>query len=280
MPINQIIQFCRDSYQRNGKCENCPNICSNCNMCLQEIHNNQSNMRSYDCNNMIYCYVCSYINKYASEIYYGFNALIMHPSIKKQQYKILSIGCGDCADLFGIYHFITNNQLNIDISYTGIDINTKWSPIHDKIKEIFADINFNFIYQNVFEYIANQSTIDYNIIILEYVLNEIRKYTPDKIDEFIDSFARVIVDRLPSGALIIINDINHNMVRDYFPKIRECIEQNNKVLCFNLRFKTPSSHSYGGSVLPNDDLVFNTGHDTRFIEKGPCSSCLYIIHKQ
>ena len=62
MPINQIVQFCRNLYQRNGKCTNCPNTCSNCNMCLQEIHNDQSNMRTYDCNNMIFCYVCSYIN--------------------------------------------------------------------------------------------------------------------------------------------------------------------------------------------------------------------------
>lgn len=279
MPINQIVQFCKNLYQRNGKCTNCPNTCSNCNMCLQEIHNDQSNMRTYDCSNMIFCYVCSYINKYASEIYYGFNALKNHPSTKKQQYKILSIGCGDCADLFGIYRFITDNQLNVDISYTGVDINTKWEPIHEKIKEIFPTINFNFTYQDVFEYIANQNTIEYNIIILEYVLNEIRKYTPDIIDGFIDSFARIVVDRLPSGALIIINDINHNMVRDYFPRIRTSIELNNNVLCFNLRFKTPL-HPYGGSVLPNDALVFNIEHDARFIEKGPCSSSLYIIHKQ
>ena len=159
------------------------------------------------------------------------------------------------------------------------DINTKWKSIHEKIEEIFPNIEFNFTYQDVFEYIANQDTIEYNIIILEYVLNEIRKYTPDIIDCFIDSFARVVVDRLPSGSLIIINDINHNMVRDYFPRIQRSIELNNKVLCFNLRFKTPN-HSYGGSILPNDVLVFNIEPDERFIEKGPCSSSLFIIHKQ
>lgn len=277
--INQIVQFCRDLYQKNGKCENCPNACSNCNMCLQEIHNNQDNLRTYDCKNMVFCYVCSYINKYASEIYYGFNALKNHSSTNKQQYKVLSIGCGDCADLFGIHRFVTDNQLNVDISYTGVDINTKWEPIHEKIKETFPNISFDFKYQDVFEYLEAQGIIEYNIIILEYVLNEIRKYTSDIIDNFIDLFARVIVDKLPSGSLIIINDINHNMVRDFFPKIRASIELNNQVLCFNLRFETPS-HPYGGSVLPNDILVFQIEQDVRFAEKSPCSSCLYIIHKQ
>lgn len=280
MAINQLIQFCRDSYQKNGKCEGCPNTCNNCNICLQEIHNDQGNFRTYDCKNMVFCYVCSYINKYASEIYYGFNALVNHSSTKKQQYNILSVGCGDCADLFGIMRFIENNQLEVDISYTGVDINEKWKPIHEQIINLFPEITLKYEYQDIFTYINSLEKVDYNIVILEYVLNEIRKYTPDTIDAFIDSFARVVVDKLPSGALILINDINHNIVRDYFPKILTSIQINNEVLTANLRFRTPTTHTYGGSMLTKDELVFDINEDNRFEQKSPCSSCIFIICKQ
>lgn len=135
-------------------------------------------------------------------------------------------------------------------------------------------------YQDIFTYINSLEKVDYNIVILEYVLNEIRKYTPDIIDSFIDSFARVVVDKLPSGALILINDINHNIVRDYFPKILASIESNNKVLTANLRFRTPTTHTYGGSMLSKDALIFDITVDERFEQKSPCSSCIFIICKQ
>lgn len=63
MPINELISFCQDNYQKNGKCGTCAYDCDNsCNMCLQSIHNDQTNKREYDCINMTNCYVCSYIS--------------------------------------------------------------------------------------------------------------------------------------------------------------------------------------------------------------------------
>ncbi|MFV0396873.1 MAG: hypothetical protein ACK5JU_02485 [Bacteroidales bacterium] len=280
MAINQLVQFCRDSYQKDGKCERCPNTCNNCNICLQEIHNDQRNLRIYDCKNMIFCYVCNYINKHASEIYYGFNTFVNHPSTKKEQYNILSVGCGDCADLFGIMRFVENNQLKVNVSYTGVDFNEKWRPIHEQIIKLYPEITLKYEYQDIFTYISSLEKVDYNIVILEYVLNEIRKYTPDIIDSFIDSFARVVVDRLPSGALILINDFNHKIVRDYFPKILASIKINNEVLPASLRFINPTTHTFGGIILSKDELIFNISVDDRFEQKSPCSSCIYIIYKQ
>lgn len=192
----------------------------------------------------------------------------------------MSVGCGDCADLFGILKFVQENQPNLDLAYTGVDINERWKPIHEQITELLPDLTIKCEYQDIFAYINSLQNVDYNIVVLEYVLNEIRKYTPDNIDSFIESFARVVVDKLPSGSLIIINDINHRMVRDYFSKIKTSIEKENTIFCINLRFRTPLSHTYGGFQLPNDSLIFNLGTDIRFDEKSPCSSSIFIIIKQ
>jgi hypothetical protein len=226
--------------------------------------------------------VCNYINKYASEIYYIFKTLANHPSTKKTEYNILSVGCGDCADLFGIKQFLDDNSRVPTITYTGVDLNTKWQPIHNKVETIFPTINLNFKYQDVFTYLDSLSSdiLPYNVVILEYVLNEIRKYTPEITNSFIDSFVHKIIDKLPPVSLVIINDINHNMVRDYYPKIKS--ESQKNIICteINLRFKTPMSHTYGGMQLPNDALIFSTTKDVRFDEKEPCSSSIYIMYKQ
>jgi hypothetical protein len=231
---------------------------------------------------MIYCYACNYINKYTSEIYYAFKALINHPSTKNTEYNILSIGCGDCADLFGISQFFQDNSRVPSISYTGIDINNRWKPIHQKVETIFPTINIKFEYQDVFAYIDSFAleVLPYNIIILEYVLNEIRKYTPEIIESFIDCLSQKIIDKLPPESLVIINDINHNMVRDCYPKIKAKAQNNNVVKEAYLRFCTPTTHTYGGIILPNDELVFTTSTDSRFDEKSPCSSSIYLLFKQ
>jgi hypothetical protein len=229
---------------------------------------------------MVYYYVCRYINKYASEIYYVFKTLISHPSTRKTEYNILSIGCGDCADLFGINQFLQDNNRNPSVSYTGIDLNTRWRPIHDQIRAIFPTINFHFEYRDAFEYISSLEILPYNIVILEYVLNEVKKYTPEIIDAFIDCLTHGVVDRLPSDSFVVINDINHNMVRNSYLRFKRKAEENNTTQEIYLRFRNPATHPYGGRILQRDALIFNTIQDTRFREKSPCSSGIYILFKQ
>ena len=283
MPINQLRDFCRTNYNRTSRCGNCVHTCSNsCTTCLEGIHMNQSNLRQYDCANMIYCYVCNYVNKYASEIYYAFNRLVSHPSTRKSEYHILSIGCGDCADLFGVNQFLQNNGRMSSISYTGIDINNRWSPIHQQIETIFPTISMNFEYQDAFTYIDSLSldVLPYNIVVLEYVLNEIRKYTPGIINSFINCLSHRIIDKLPPESLVVINDINHYMVRNYYSRIKTEAQINNVVSEVYLRFNTPTIHTDGGLPLLQDRLMFSTTPDSRFVEKSPCSSSIYILIKQ
>ncbi|OJX88848.1 MAG: hypothetical protein BGP01_05805 [Paludibacter sp. 47-17] len=231
---------------------------------------------------MINCYTCSYNYKYASEIFYAFNALVSHPSTRKDTFKILSIGCGACADLFGIHHFLTTNSRNVQLTYTGVDYNDRWSNIHRVIDRIFISYyQTEFIYQNAFDYIDGLDTVDFNVMILQYILNEvIKNNNQDGINNFIDKLVEGVIEKLPSGSLIIFNDINHKCVRDYYPIIARKVKVNNSILEAYLRFTQPTTHTFGGNTLPSDGLVFATHADTRFRVKSPCSSCIYIIYKQ
>lgn len=282
MPINDLVSYCLANYTKNGKCQDCGSECVNCcNSCLETIHNNINNLRKYDCPHMVNCYVCSYNYKYASEIYYIFNALVNHPGVRKKSYNILSIGCGGSSDIFGINHFLTTNQRAVSISYTGIEKNERWINAHQQIKNIFDAYDFDFVYQDAFDFLETIDSIEYNVVVLQYVLNEIIKHnTPDDTVAFIDKLVEKIVDKLPASSLIIFNDINHKFVRDYYPVIKQKVAVRNNIADGCFRFRNPVTHTYGGVTLQNDSLVFQKHNDARFRIKEPCSSSIYIIYKQ
>lgn len=277
MPINQLVQFCNDSINKNGKCTSCTYECTNrCKICLQSIHDDQTTAaRHYDCDNMIYCYTCSYIYKHASEIFYAFQ---MHPCTSFERFNVLSIGCGNCADLFGLYHFLTIRERLTDFTYLGVDYNAKWGSTHNHIIRMFPDNDIRFIYTNAFDYIDTLSDFRFNTVVLEYVINEIRKYTPEKVDEFVCNFVQKVINRLPDNSIVIINDFNHKLTRDIFWEIFKLSQQTNLVTAFSYRFSEPSTHTYGGQMHPYSGLAFTPlrlGHDV----KTPCSSAQLIIFK-
>ncbi|MDL2257100.1 hypothetical protein LJC06_02710 [Bacteroidales bacterium OttesenSCG-928-I14] len=283
MPINQLVDFAHSSKHKNDKCDGCTHTCTNkCNICLQEIHFD-GNLRGYDCQNMIYCYTCSYIYKYASEIDYLFK---LHKCESFSEFNILSLGCGSCADLFGINNFLAkNNRLNVPIKYVGVDSNEKWTDTQSKITEIFPLYSFSFINSDVFDYLDNISKNDFdapNILILQYLLNELVKHAKAKLPKFVDDLVGVIVDKMPDNSLVLINDINHNtMARDWFSIISSKIRKTNLSVCFEYRFNEPTSHTYGGRKHENDQLLFTVPPVIlqEYDVKQPCSSAQAVIYK-
>lgn len=280
MPINQLTNFSHLSITKNGKCPDCENECdNNCNTCLQNIH--FGNSRRYDCQNMIYCYTCSYIYKYASEIGHLFN-LIKYNNYT--EFNILNLGCGSCADLFGIDSFLRANQRNIPLTYYGVDINDRWDLTQQRIIQIFPHYMINFELNDVFDYLnnsPNDEDLNFNIIVLQYILDEIEKYDNERLEDFIELFVQKIIDNLPIKASVIINDINIKSVRITANKIYNRALESNIVERFQYRFTYPISHTYGGQKHENDGILFNVppliyaGYDI----KHPCSSYQMLIYK-
>lgn len=280
MPINQLVQFCTDSIQKDGKCVGCVHECNNnCNICLQACH--YGDPRGYDCNNMIYCYTCSYIYKYASEIGHLFQNLGFN---RFEQFNILNLGCGSCADLFGIDRYLTVVGTLREITYVGVDNNERWNRTHDHIQAIFPQYNIDFINSDIFDFldrITNDDTLEYNFVILQYILNEFDLHCRERVNEFIEKFTQKIIDKLPERSIIIVNDINLDVVRSISARIFNQSQINNLTSQFLYRFPRQPAHTYGGNNHPNDNLIFAVppAIEGRFDIKQPCSSAQSVIFK-
>jgi hypothetical protein len=221
MYISDLVDYCHSKYHRSHQCPACSNNCPNsCECCLDDIHF-QRVQRRYDCDNMTRYYVCKYIYKYSSEIDYilaQVNAVHAIPD-----FKILSIGCGPCTDLFGVANHILRFNNGKHITYRGFDLNTAWIPIHHEISRLAGlnpNNNVQFKYTDVFNYFAafedRVPEAEYNMLFLQYVISDMiaNGYDPN---DFYDQLISKIIINMPKGSVIIINDINlMNNARDTF----------------------------------------------------------------
>ena len=217
MPLNQLVDFCHQNYNRPDRCDDCPNEdCSNsCTACLNHIHHVGTHDRSYNCPNIVYCYTCKYIYRYSSEIEFLLNcyAVIFRnaPTV-----RLWSIGCGPATELFGLYNFKTNHQLDFAIEYKGFDLNEIWNPVHAYIYQL-DNFQADFYNENIFDYIATTDEQP-QIIILNYLLSDILRTNRDSIDEFINNLC-ILIGQL-ERCILIVNDINlgrnNNEARYYY----------------------------------------------------------------
>lgn len=157
MPINQLVEFCLEQYNKHGRCFDCNNDCKcigteDCYLCIKYIHAVNTFDRKYNCNNIVYNYVIKHIYRYSSEIERLFN---QYDTFKKvQHFRIASIGCGPCSELFGIKQFLANNNLNPKFEYIGFDLNLQWNQIQNKIVDIFGN-GIQFSNEDFFSYVNN-----------------------------------------------------------------------------------------------------------------------------
>ena len=220
MLIDQIVSACATQFT-GPTCSNCTNTCfRSCEQCLDQIHM-QNHQRRYNCPNIVFYYVCKYIYKYSSEIQLLFNA---SNSLKvKNDYNILSLGCGPCTDLVGIINFCTDNQLNKSICYTGIDLNDSWAPVNNLYTTILSNHNnilYNFLTADILSYLNSSPLNIPNILIMQYLISDMHKNLTQQQFQLILNQVLSIADLMPSESFIILNDINHNLqARDYFDNI-------------------------------------------------------------
>jgi len=217
----EIIRFCYENYSRNNRCPDCKNDCKNsCKQCLEDIHMDRIKRR-YNCNNIIYCYVCRYMLKYMSEFYYLFRNNDELRSL--DDYTILSVGCGPCSDLLGIAHYVGSSRPNVSIKYIGVDLNPYWGNVHAVVdsesKRSNLDIKTKFLQKDITEIFnglgEKTDKLSVNIVTLHYVLSDM-VYNAGNIHNFFKDLYNSIISKMPNGSFIVINDINHYKARDYF----------------------------------------------------------------
>lgn len=205
MPLNRLIEFCDERHNRPHRCETCPNdVCQNsCIACLDHIHRVNTHERTYNCENIIYCYTCKYLYRYSTEIELLLNQYV-NIFRSTREIRLWSIGCGPCTELFGLNNFKVSNNLGFDINYKGFDLNPLWRPVHEFINQM-EQFNTDFFYEDVFQY--SQRTLEQpNIIVLNYVISDILRTNREYIDKFITDLCNYI--NQIGKCVLIVNDIN------------------------------------------------------------------------
>jgi len=277
MLIDEIVSYCDKQYSNyNGKCgcEICNNPsgeCSgDCHNCLYQIHFPDRFLgkvikQKYDCQKMMYFYVCEYSYRYASQILYAFNRYkdtILH----MDKVRLMSLGCGGCPDLMAIEKFCQDNRYTGGVVYGGYDINELWRPIHSEVKKYCDNNNIQrtFIEKDVITYFSKYYVSNVNIIVISYLISSL--YNTGQISKIDDLFTEIrdnVVRRKKAGEklLIIINDINHNRkARDYFKNLYDILKKQKdlSVRCEYVYFNTGNLCYYQkvGSAYNSRDFLF------------------------
>ena len=233
--VNRLIHYCDEQY-RSDNCQYDANSCAelrcfgNCKECLNQIHfpgNYQGRIKKddYDCKKILFFYVCDYLVKYASEMYY---LLVSENIISKINYlRILSIGCGDCPDLIAFEEYFKNSNI-INVDYLGVDTNERWVDINNIIREYYNNTNRNFNINFLYDSFVGFDIDKYqpNFVVIQYLFSYLYLHNKQfAISQIVDKINNYIFNACCNKPIfILINDVNSiNAGRDVW--INQFIEK-------------------------------------------------------
>lgn len=205
--LEKMIEYCDQMYS-DYQCDECTghNCTNKCKDCLDDIHFHTNRIRrSYDCEKLLYYYLCRYSYKYCSEIIYALEKI---DSSRYPFFNILSLGCGGAADLMA---FDCCTDGDDDIYYHGVDINTYWNDIHSKISEIYPHASFTTGF-DVRTDIPSLRNEGYNVIIIEYLISYLYSQDSTVVIDLFDDLIEYVISNKPQNSpmLIIINDVDND----------------------------------------------------------------------
>ena len=252
--LEQMIEYCDQMYS-DYQCDECTgqNCTHNCKECLDDIHFHHNRIRyKYDCEKLLYYYLCRYSYKYCSEIIYALNNINLN---RYRYFNILSLGCGGAADLMAFDYCCDKDE---EIAYHSVDINTYWDNIHSKISELYpcAYFSTNFNVKRDIPKLRNES---YNVVIIEYLISYLYSRFSSVVSNLFDDIIEYIVSNKPhdSPMLIIINDVDSiNTGRDTFKRLAEKLEDlEYDITVQKFRFKSDAYYS-GSTQYPSNQNLF------------------------
>lgn len=295
MLFDYIVNYCNAEYSAADTehiCDDCQhqNCQGSCKECLEEIHypaKYPDGKKDYDCNNLMNFYVCDYSFKYASEIWYLLRKSSLLSELKK--INMLSIGCGAAPDLMAMESYLAENNFgDKQVCYHGIDNNSLWMPIHQKITEYRSPFiqEAKFCYNDAIHVIESTPIPNANVLVLQYFISHL--YINKQIDQLrslYDSIIENIVLRRNSETpfIIIINDVNScNRGRDSFEELVHKLESANIHGTYSKYYfdhNIKNEHQRYGLLHPNKRILYGP-ISAQFIKYQPwefCSSAQLLI---
>ena len=225
--FDTVVVYCHEQYI-SSYCEGCNhpvtcpgNPCKNCKQCLEEVHypsRYPNGRKDYECDRMMYFYVCDYTEKYASEMLYLMRKSTALAEI--EDYHVLSIGCGACPDLMALERYCSESSSSKQIRYWGIDVNERWKNIHNTISLYRSSSIINVQFDCIDAVEKDFTVLDANVVILQYIISHFYNNGQiAKINNFFQKLVNAIVCHKQKDVpmVILINDVNsNNRGRDFF----------------------------------------------------------------
>ena len=175
-----------------------------CYNCLNHIHRYYNHTDHYSCEKITYNYLLKHGHRYASEIAKAISDI--KPYLKPRQLSdyvsIISVGCGPSTELYGGIEALSD----MNVHYTGIDRNPIWKNIQEFNVENFKGSKHKVQYSSIdfFEFVES-TTVQIDILILNYFFSDFVKFNKSETDEFIAKLASLIQNGKFNW--VIINDI-------------------------------------------------------------------------
>lgn len=256
--IRDYVDFADDLYLNHSCTKKCAECEGSCIRCLRK-QNYEGKHQGYNCDKGCGAYVCHYTYRHMAEMRYLVSKMKNLPVYT----KVLSIGCGPCSELISIEYELPKLLQKYHIDYLGIDMSEKWSPYHDKLKELLGLYNRNatagFKYNDIANCFEELQWERFNIVVLNYFLSDFRsahKGSMIPVKHLCISLNETIFSKMPANSYVLINDINHYKSRDTFDALIRSIGRHKEVKKYRfeeprkvLQKDTSSYTNYGNAIL-------------------------------
>jgi len=194
-----------DNYLSQSCCHKKDDYSCNCYPCMRKSFFDGQD--DYSCLKKLCYYSLNYGPAFVSEIYHFLAySEIMESFVDRGNIRVLSLGCGFGSDLIAMNKYISENKLNCNLSYVGVDKEPLWENIR------FVDKCADFYVYDVF---GGFSFADYEIIFINKLFSTLRRYGLH--EKFLLLVKEQIISTMQAKSILIFNDINHyDQGRDEF----------------------------------------------------------------
>ncbi len=162
---------------------------------------------SYDCQKKMDTYAIKYGPSYISEIYHYLEKSQLLNGFQNSPLNVISLGCGFAPDYYALQKYNVDKQLNIQLSYWGLDMSTAWNtarpPTNQSCQFQQADLTQPFNLQGA------------NVVFICKSFSTMYKHQVHR--RFLQNLASAINQNMALGSTLLFIDVNHyKLGRDFF----------------------------------------------------------------
>lgn len=255
--LEEYLNWCDQMYSNSAPCQ-CGDTCTNanycqgqqqdCYSCIKRVHSIGNTRTHYNCEKMALNYVLKHTYRFAAELFFEFQRIQADISQFEDIY-ITSIGCGPCTELFGsLLQWRSMGKSDAMFHFRGFDTEPVWDSLMKQVVTFYPNTDVQTYCKDVFAHYVNcQERVD--VIVLNYMLSEMKKFKPNDFGGFLDSLLTFVKKK--NVHYLMINDI---YLKDSISASRDLLNAFNSsgIKCV---FSAGQYHSYNETIGLYRELI-------------------------